>query len=120
MFVYLLVKEREKKREKGQVQQQEEINQIFQEYKDFPKQKKKDLIITELSKYVFEEEKKEQDEWEGLFLYFEQEKELRTHIREQWERQHFMGELFTFFSVANYSESETLQKRSILVCDIIA
>ena len=81
MFVHLLVKEKDRRRENGQTQQQGEINEILQQYKDFPKKKKKDSIVTELSNYVFEEDRIEKDEWETLALYFEEEKELRTHIR---------------------------------------
>ena len=76
--------------------------------------------MVQLSNYIYEEEKREEDELASLVFYFEEEEQLCLHIKSNWGSNHFMKELLTFLDQANYCKSETLQQRSILVCNTIA
>ena len=118
VFVNLMVRERENKKY-IQPRVQAQINVILDKHKDTPKKKRKDPMMLELQNYIYEEENREEDEWESLVLYFEVEEELKVHIGKSWGKRHFMTELFTFFEEANLSDSKPLQDRSVLVCDII-
>ena len=113
-----MVRERESKKD-IQPQVQAKINIILDEYKDFPKKRRIDPMIIELNDYIYKEQQREQGEWETLVLYFEQESELRKYIKDSWEKSYFMNELFVFFQEVNKSDSERLQQRLILVCDIL-
>ena len=113
-----MVRERESKKD-IQPQVQAKINIILDEYKDFPKKRRIDPTIIELNDYIYKEQQREQGEWETLVLYFEQESELRKYIKDSWEKSYFMNELFVFFQEVNKSDSERLQQRLILVCDIL-
>ena len=99
-FIYLLLREKEQKEDHFQVHQKAAIHELIEKYKGMTNKKKthkKDALIIEINNYVFSEEQKEENEWESLVLYFENEEKLRTHIMEHWEEEHFMKELITFF-----------------------
>ena len=68
--------------------------------------------IKKIKKYQVEEERKEKFEWESLVFFFESDKELKTHIEDNWGKTSFMKDLFLFLDEANFSESEKLQERS--------
>ena len=68
--------------------------------------------IRKIKKYQTEEEKREKFEWESLVFFFESDKELKTHIEDNWRKVPFMTDLFLFLDEANFSESEQLQERS--------
>ena len=106
------VVEREKRRRDFHAKQQAEIEAVLSFCKK-PLVKSKNYktpeFIVKLTKYIYEEEKIEDDELASLVLYFETEKELSLHIEKHWGDSHFMKELFIFLDQANYSESETLQ-----------
>ena len=112
------MKEKERQRQAGNIKRTSGIAKIFD---SFEQQKQvKNSTAAKLSNYLFVEDGMEQDEWETLVLYFETEEKLRTHITSNWEKQHFMMDLFNFIDEGSHSESEILQERLVLICNIIS
>ena len=67
------MREKDQKGNEFMVHQKEEIQKLLEEYKGTTSKKNKaknDPLAIELNNYIFSEEKKEENEWENLVLYF--------------------------------------------------
>ena len=116
-----------REKDKAEGEYKEALREVCEEFKPIyekvvEEQKKiSDSSLKAVKDYIFSEEMREQQEWEDLILYFEDEAGLEKHIKDNWESRPFMIELFSFFSEGvSVDCSEKLRKRFTLVCEIIA
>ena len=69
--------------------------------------------------YTLHEKKKEQREWESLVFYFEDDKVLTEHIRDNWPSFFFVKATLNFFYETYFSSSDKMQQRMMKVTQII-